>query len=241
MSNDNTLRRPDGTIEFLGVSEEVTVAAKTETNAPLPEVAVTATNINPLTRISQHNLLRSCKFAFRLDALPECSSFNKEKVKEPFGTKRLSERINLIELTDFTFLCDAIELPGRSVTTLEYLIPGLQKIKTPYRRDYNEITLSFYYNDQSKIFEFFNDWVDQMSYTTTSNRYFNDIVVDLTLIQYLDTENFSGDHEKYMSVKIINAFPINVSSLPCNWADDGFHKLSVSMFYEEAQLEAVEQ
>ncbi len=229
MSNDNIIRRPDGTIEFLGVSEEVTVAAKID--APLPEVAVTATNINPLTKISQHNLLRSCKFAFRLNALPECSSLN--KVKEPFGTRRLEP----IELTDFTFLCDAIELPGRSITTLEYLIPGLQKIKTPYRRDYNEITLSFYYNDQSKIFEFFNDWVDQMSYTTTSNRYFKEIVVDLTLIQYLDTENFSGDHEKYMSVKIINAFPINVSSLPCNWADDGFHKLSVSMFYEEAVVQ----
>jgi len=195
MSNKNVTTGSDGI-------PEVTVAAQTLFNG------------HDIRKILNHNLLRSCKFAFRLMRHPNCSSFRSSRT------------------ADFTFLCDAIELPGRSITTLEYLIPGLQKIKTPYRRDYNEITLSFYHNDQLRIFEYFNDWVDQMSTTTTSNRYFDEIVTDLELVQYLDTENFSRDHEKYMTVKIKNAFPISVSSLPCNWADDGFHKLSVSMFYE---------
>jgi hypothetical protein len=36
-------------------------------------------------------------------------------------------------------------------------------------------------------------------------------------------------------VRLIRAYPLSVASLPCNWADDGFHKLQVTMFYEYIQ------
>ena len=80
----------------------------------IPEVTVAAQTLfngYDIRRILNHNLLRSCKFAFRLMRHPKCSSFQLSKVE------------------NFTFLCDAIELPGRSITTLEYLIPGCKKLK----------------------------------------------------------------------------------------------------------------
>jgi len=192
----------------------------------LPTVTVTGTRENRLNdldefydfhRISNHNLLRSCKFAFMLLRHPTI----------------LNDR-SVSDLREFTFLCDSIELPGRTASTLDYLIPGQQKIKTPFKRDYNEITLSFYHNTRLGIYDYFNDWIDNMSFTSTNNRYFDDIVTDLRLIQFNDVGDSYAGQKQYLNVRIYNAFPTSVASLPCNWADDGYHKLSVTMFYEIA-------
>lgn len=192
----------------------------------LPVVTVTGTRkydyndldeFYDINKISNHNLLRSCKFAFMLLRHPNI----------------LNDR-SVADLREFTFLCDSIELPGRTVSTLDYLIPGQQKIKTPFKREYNEITLSFYHNTKLGIYDYFNDWVDNMSYTSTNNQYFDNIVTDLRLIQFNDVEAFNGKHKSHLNVRLYSAFPISVASLPCNWADDGYHKLSVTMFYEVA-------
>jgi hypothetical protein len=39
-----------------------------------------------------------------------------------------------------------------------------------------------------------------------------------------------------MTVKLLNAYPLNFASMPSNWADDGFQKMTVTFFYERYQL-----
>ena len=204
-------------------------------NEILPEFTVSTTRDAPtffqsnyfdLDNFRNQNLLRSCKFALRMDRHPGI----------------LSDYSNS-DLKQFTFLCDSIEFPGRSLTTTDFNIPGRQKIRTPYKREFNEITMTFYHNTKFPIYQYFTNWLDEISPNTTSNRYFDSIVTNLMLFQFYDTAantplsgGFGGsrDHVKYpeMMIPIYDAYPVTVSSLPSNWADDGFHKITATFFYE---------
>ena len=40
---------------------------------------------------------------------------------------------------------------------------------------------------------------------------------------------------KQFTVTLVNAYPLSVTSLQSNWADDGFHKINVSLFFEDIE------
>lgn len=207
-------------------------------NQIIPEFTVSTSRDTPRDDSSQYfnldnfrnqNLLRSCKFALRMEKHPSI----------------LTNYYPNSDLREFTFLCDSIEFPGRSLITTDFNIPGRQKIRTPYKREFNEITLTFYHNTKIPIYKYFTQWLDEVSPNTASNRYFDSIVTNLMLFQFYDTATTSiisggfgssRDHVKYpeMMVPIYSAYPVTVSSLPSNWADDGFHKITATFFYERA-------
>lgn len=195
----------------------------------LPEIAISTAdpfNYFDLSNFRNQNLLRSCKFAIRIDRHPAILSEYRRS-----------------DLRQFSFLCDSIEFPGRSILTTDFNIPGRQKIRTPFKREFNEITLTFYHNTRFPIYEYFTAWEDEISLDSARTSYFSEITTNIHLFQFYDTTSNaaflglggSGSHVKYvqMSVQLLNAYPISVSSLPSNWADDGFHKLSATFFYEE--------
>ena len=205
-------------------------------NEILPEFTVTATRDTPtvsfidnyfdLDNFRNRNLLRSCKFALRMDRHPTV----------------LGDYSNS-DLRQFTFLCDSIEFPGRSLATTDFNIPGRQKIRTPYKRDFNEVTMTFYHDTKFPMYKYFTEWMDEISPNSTENRYFDSIVSNVMLFQFYDTSTSSPiagafgasrGHVKYpeMMVPLYNAYPVTVASLPSNWADDGFHKITVTFFYE---------
>lgn len=189
----------------------------------LQQIDVTATS-NRITNIADQyyntanftnqNLLRSCKFSMMMLRHP----------KVMFDS-------SISDLREFTFLCDSLEIPGRTAVTTEFVIPGLQKIKTPYRREFNELNVTFYHNTKFPIFQYFTDWMDSCSTNSTQNQYFDDIVTDINIHQLNDVSS-TTDHRRYMTVSLFNVYPTSVASLPCNWADDGFHKLNVTLYYE---------
>jgi len=202
-------------------------------NDIIPEIVVTATNTFnyfDIDNFRNQNLLRSCKFALRMVRHPKILSNYR-------GT----------DLRNFTMLCDSLEFPGRSILTTDFNIPGRQKIRTPYKREFNEVTLTFYHNTKFPIYEYFTAWLDYISLNSSQTRYFDDIVTDIDIFQFYDTTtkfpsllgNLGGgaDHVKYpqMGVKLLSAYPVTLSSLPSNWADDGFHKISATFFYEETE------
>jgi hypothetical protein len=39
-----------------------------------------------------------------------------------------------------------------------------------------------------------------------------------------------------MEVSLLNAYPLNFASMPSNWADDGFQKMTATFFYERYEL-----
>ena len=203
------------------------------TDESLPEVVVTADRsyYDP-NKILGFNLLKSSKFAVFFNKLPSALELSKVRNQE------------------FSFLCDSIEFPGQNLETVEHRIPGQFKRKVPYQRNLNEVSMTFYHNDEMPLYEIFSTWIEGISPSNTGNYYFDEITCDIDLIQFLDTNGSRGffsafvddqrtdaqlpkPAKKYMTVRLNGAYPLNFASLPSNWADDGFQKMTVSFFFEE--------
>jgi len=203
---------------------------------PLEEIVVTSTR-NPryseydVNKMLGQNFLKSARFAITIPIIPDIIGLQ-------------------INPQDLTFLCDSVEFPGQSLTTTEYRMPGKLKLKVPYAREMNEVTMTFYHNDRLPIYEMFSNWIQIASSTNTQNLYFDQMICPKIIIyqfnevsgvngfvrDLLNTDVFRGSenrNSKYMTVELRNAMPLNFASMPSNWADDGFHKLQVSMFYED--------
>lgn len=189
-----------------------------------------------IDKILNHNLLKSSKFAAQFPVLPEVAG----------GADIPSEEL--------TFLCDSVEFPGQTLTASEYRIPGKLKVKIPYLREMNEVTLSFYYSTDFPIYEIFSRWIENSSPTNTTNQYFDDIVCKIKLLQFDEVAGMRGffrdlieyntglgnatNLTKHSTVILENAFPLSLMSMPANWSDDGFHKLNVTFFYENMRRES---
>ena len=206
---------------------------------PLEETVVTSTQAPryseyDVNKMLGQNFLKSARFAITIPIIPDI----------------IGLRINP---QDLTFICDSVEFPGQSLTTTEYRMPGKLKLKVPYVREMNEVTMTFYHNDKLPIYEMFSNWIEIASSTNTQNRYFDQITCPKILIyqfneisgvnsfvrDLLNTDLYRGSENKnakYMTVELINAIPLNFASMQSNWADDGFHKLQVSMFYEKMRV-----
>jgi hypothetical protein len=219
MANESVTASPDGT--------------------SLDEVVVRGTNTfryYNIDKILSHNFLKGSRFSVQFPGL----------------SRTIPNASYDIPSEELTFLCDSVEFPGQSLTSSEYRMPGKLKLKVPYLRDLNEVTLTFYHNTQLPIYNIFSTWLTGASPTSTQNRYFDDIVCNkIKIIQFADTQDettnliyaLTGkpllgqqEQKKYMTVELKNAFPLNFASMPGNWADEGFHKMSVSFFYEDLTI-----
>jgi hypothetical protein len=184
-----------------------------------------------INKMLGQNFLKSSKFAIQIPLLPEIVNLD-------------------IAPEDLTFLCDSVEFPGQSLTTSEYRMPGKLKLKVPYVREMNEVTMTFYHNDKIPMYKLFSNWIENSSRTNTTNLYFDEIVCPkIKIFQFdevsgvrgffrdiFEAEMYRGSENKltkYMTVELQSAFPLNFTSMPSNWADDGFHKMTVSFFYED--------
>jgi hypothetical protein len=106
------------------------------------------------------------------------------------------------------------------------------------------------------LYSYFTNWIQNISPTNTTNAYFNDIVASkMDIVQFdevagirgfiIDLAHFnstpvggaSENLRKYMTVSLKNVYPLSFSSMPSNWADDGFHKMTVTFFYETIDIE----
>jgi|LakMenEpi08Oct12_1017439.scaffolds.fasta_scaffold01314_4 hypothetical protein len=210
--NDNTIRRSDGTIEFLGVSEEVTATART---AARP---VSGYNIETFRN---QNFIKSAKFSMQFTRVPAFA---------------YSDIVSSLDFRKLTFLCDSVEFPGQTLLTTDYRIPGQLKTKIAYARDFNEVNFSFYINDEVPMYTIMSNWIYGISYTSTQNRYFDEIVGTIELTQFEDTTRSSAsspDAVRNMTVRLIDLYPLNLQSMPSNWGDDGYHKVNVGFCFKD--------
>jgi hypothetical protein len=186
----------------------------------LQQIAVTGTRTDDysLVKFLNQNLIKSAKFAVRFLKLP---AFVSSTFKDP---------------RSLTYLCDSVEFPGQALTASDYRIPGKLKVKLPFLREISEINLSFYINNKTPVYTMFNNWIENISYNTAQNRYFDEIVGQFEIIQFEDTSSefvASANPRKNMIVKLIDAYPLNVQSMPSNWGDDGYHKVNVAFYFRD--------
>lgn len=130
------------------------------------------------------------------------------------------------ELRDLSFLCEATELPGRGFmsTDIRYYGPNF---KAPYQTVYEDMNLTFICRDKFRERKIFDDWLDMINPVSSYNFFYRkDYTSTIKLHQFAET----ADESRY-SFTFEDAYPILVSPQPVTWADDNFHRLTVSFTY----------
>lgn len=153
----------------------------------------------------------------------------------PRGTSQNSAIVQPSFLDEMSFLCEAAELPGRGFmsTDIRYYGPNF---KVPYQTVYEDLNLTFICRDEFYEREFFDNWMAYINPVSTYNfAYRNDYAKNVKLLQLSDYSN-----EAKYSFTFDKAYPILVSPQPATWADDNFHRLTVSFTYVRWYRETID-
>lgn len=127
---------------------------------------------------------------------------------------------------DLSFLCEAVEYPGRGFmsTDIRYYGPNF---KVPYQSVYEDLNLTFICRDEFLEREFFDNWMNIINPINSYNFEYRDKYIStIRLHQFSEYA-----HEAKYSFTFDRAFPILVNPQPATWADDNFHRLTVSFTY----------
>lgn len=126
--------------------------------------------------------------------------------------------------------CEAAELPGKTFQTADVKIYG-PTFKVPYQTQYSDMSLTFLCTNEFYERKLFDRWMECIHPTDTNNLRFpkgqsSRYLTNIKIIQYDDFI------KQIYAVELIDAFPIGVAPMSLNWAEDGFHRLSVQFGYQ---------
>ena len=242
----------DLTIDPATGLEEVTVSAKRPTG------------FDNLDNFKRQDFLKSSQFVFRIYKLPFYDITNSK-------------------LQNFSLFCEAVEFPGKSINAIDYKIPGTNKLRIPYSKEFNEVTLTYIHNMEIPVYDIFSTWIDSITRNnnSTENAYFDEIVTDFNLFQYSEmptgsfkklgalsnilnsidklntylfdssklfnitdigqtfvnrvnaVDNRQPNRTEYYNVRFYDAYPVSMASMPSTWADEGYHRLSITWAYRK--------
>jgi hypothetical protein len=170
---------------------------------------------NFLSTVTQNDFAQSNRFRVLFGAVPAMGNFNSFK--------------------NLTFYCEAAEFPGRSFQVTDQKIYG-PTLKNPVVTQYSEITLSLYCDKKMNQKKFFDDWMNAVNPMANSGfdfNYRNDYITEVTIQQFSGLKR-SADDETLVptySCRLYEAYPTNVAALNATWADDNFHRVSVTLAY----------
>jgi len=127
--------------------------------------------------------------------------------------------------------CETAELPGKTLQTPDVIIYGLTS-KVPYQPQYADTSLTFICTNQFYERKLFDRWMEAIMPSDTNNLRFpkgnqSRYMTNIKIIQYDDFI------KQIYAVELIDAFPIGIGPQSLNWADDGFHRLTVQFAYQK--------
>lgn len=136
-------------------------------------------------------------------------------------------------LRQFTYLSDSAELPGRAFMNIDIRYYG-PNFKVPFQSQYEDMTITFLCRNQSFERQFFDDWMEIINPTNLWDfNYRDDYRSTIEIYQLADYSSKEGGTAGDAMYKwtVHDAFPMIVNPQPVTWADDNFHRLSVSFTY----------
>jgi hypothetical protein len=131
--------------------------------------------------------------------------------------------------------CESASIPGKSLSTANIDIYG-PSIRIPVKTQFDDTTqFSFICTNEFYERKLFEKWIASINPQNTYNlRYQKDDATrycsDITIIQY---DEFI---KKIFSIKLIDAFPTQISAMNLSWADEGFHRLNVAFTYRRYEI-----
>jgi len=127
--------------------------------------------------------------------------------------------------------CEAAELPGKTMTTVDVKIYG-PTFKVPYQTQYSDTSLTFLCTNEFYERKLFDRWMEAIHPSDTNNLRYpkgdkSRYMTNIKIIQYDDFV------KQIYAVELIDAFPIGVAPQSLSWGDDAFHRLQISFAYQK--------
>lgn len=134
--------------------------------------------------------------------------------------------ISLETSKKISVLCESVDFPGVNAVTTDYTMPGLNRIKVPYSKEYQDVTFTFLHSVDSPIYYELIKWTRAASGTggnaiegnAVTVPYFDEYVAPkIELYQLTDVANpssrFRGLSNILSAIDKLNARLINSNSL----------------------------
>jgi hypothetical protein len=130
--------------------------------------------------------------------------------------------------------CETAELPGKSILTTDVKIYG-PTYKVPYQTQYDEITLTFLCTNEFYERKLFDRWLECIMPSDTNNLRFpkDDETRYMTNLKIVQYDDFI---KQIYAIELVDAFPVGIAPQQVNWADDGFHRVSVRFAYQKYKV-----
>ena len=139
---------------------------------------------------------------------------------------------------DLGLLCNSAELPGTSMATaqIEGNRMGIVE-KFAHTRVYTDTTLTFYVDSDYRVVQFFELWHDFIASGSgvikDQKAYYNRLrYPDEYKVSTMRIQKFNKDHFRNVEYTFLNAFPVNVSSMPVSYDGANVLELQVTFAYD---------
>jgi hypothetical protein len=129
---------------------------------------------------------------------------------------------------DISLLCQSATLPGRQITTIDY-IAEKQNVPIPYTAIDEDVSVKFLLTNDYYMKILFDNWLNSiLDMNVYQIGYKKDFAVDV-IIQQINEKNIP-----VYGVKLINAFPTTVSGVELdNGAENSVSELTVTFSYDK--------
>jgi len=145
---------------------------------------------------------------------------------------------------DLGLYCSEASLPGNSFATTEMNtdFPGVSQ-KFPYRKIYNDLQLTFYVDSNYNVIKFFESWMSNIAspfgygqpiYEESGQRgsfrfnYPENYKCNIFVAKFNKDNNIQGK----IAYRFVNAFPIDITSMPVSYDTSDILKCTVSFSYD---------
>jgi len=128
--------------------------------------------------------------------------------------------------------CETTELPGKTLQTAEMKVYG-PIFKVPYQVQYNDASFTFLCTNDFFERKLFDRWMEAIMPTDTNNlRFPKDDANRTRYMTNIKVVQYDEFIKQIYAVELIDAFPIGVAAQPLNWAEEGFHRLTIQFAYQ---------
>ena len=136
------------------------------------------------------------------------------------------QRVNPDALQKVLLFCDQVQLPGVNYSTVQNRTFGEFR-ETPYEKLYDNLSMSFYVDNDMKVKALFDDWINSIQNPVTRTfSYYNDYVSNMTIeIQDL------SDKTRYR-MTLWEVYPKNIGSIQLDASNKDVMKVNVTMQYK---------
>lgn len=127
-----------------------------------------------------------------------------------------------------TLFCESTSLPGQVISTTEHNVMGEHR-EFPYKKNYDNVSMSFYIDNNFEVKGFFDNWLNSVS--NTQNKiisYYKDYIAPTVLIEVLPMDSEVSTY----SITLHEAYPKGISPIQLSADSRDIAKISVSLNYK---------